>query len=96
MLIQISWFLLKPTNLDHLFSTEDISTIYSHNAQPLVKSVYEMFFFEHPKPGHVAQSVTWLATDAKLTADPGVANSIPAWSHTFVEIDFYGHSPPFH
>ena len=28
-----------------------------------------------------------LATDAKLTADPGVASSIPARSHTFVEID---------
>ena len=23
-----------------------------------------------------------------LTADPGVASSIPAWSHTFVEIDY--------
>ena len=28
-----------------------------------------------------------LATDAYLTADPGVASLIPAWSHTFVEID---------
>ena len=28
-----------------------------------------------------------LATDACLTADPGVATSIPARSHTFVEID---------
>ena len=28
-----------------------------------------------------------LATDASLTADPGVASSIPARSHTFVEID---------
>ena len=28
-----------------------------------------------------------LATDACLTADPGVASSIPARSHTFVEID---------
>ena len=37
--------------------------------------------------GRVAQSVTCLATDAKLTADPGVASSIPARSHTFVEID---------
>ena len=27
------------------------------------------------------------ATDACLTADPGVASSIPARSHTFVEID---------
>ena len=28
-----------------------------------------------------------LAADAYLTADPGVASSIPVWSHTFVEID---------
>ena len=38
-------------------------------------------------PGLVAQSVTCLATDACLTADPGVASSIAVWSHTFVEID---------
>ena len=38
-------------------------------------------------PGRIAQSVTCLATDACLTADPGVASLIPAWSHTFVEID---------
>ena len=37
--------------------------------------------------GRVAQSVTCLATDASLTADPGVASSIPAQSHTLVEID---------
>ena len=37
--------------------------------------------------GRVSQSLTCLATDACLTADPGVASSIPAWSHTFVEID---------
>ena len=36
-------------------------------------------------PGRVEQSVTCLATDACLTADPGVASSIR--SHTFVEID---------
>ena len=41
----------------------------------------------HIIPGHVAQSVTCLATDACLTADPGVASSIPARSPTFVEID---------
>ena len=35
----------------------------------------------------VAQSVTCLATDASLTADLGVASSIAARSHTFVEID---------
>ena len=38
-------------------------------------------------PGRVAQSVTCLATDACLTADSGVASSIPVWSHTSVEID---------
>ena len=38
-------------------------------------------------PGRVAQSVTCLATDACLTADPEVASSIPVRSHTFVEID---------
>ena len=32
-------------------------------------------------------SVTCLATDACLTADPGVASSIPTRYHTFVEID---------
>ena len=39
------------------------------------------------EPGRVAQSVTCLTTDACLTADPGVASSIPVRSHTFVEID---------
>ena len=38
-------------------------------------------------PGRVAQSVTCLATDACLTADPGVTSSIPARCHNFVEID---------
>ena len=38
-------------------------------------------------PGLVAQSVTCLPTDACLTADPGVASSIPPRYHTFVEID---------
>ena len=44
-----------------------------------------MFFLV--SPGCVAQSVKCLATDVSLTADPGVASSIPAQSHTFVEID---------
>ena len=38
-------------------------------------------------PDRVVQSVTCLATDACLTAIPGVASSIPARSHIFVEID---------
>ena len=34
------------------------------------------------RPGPVVQSVTCLATDASLTADPGVASSIMVLSHT--------------
>ena len=37
--------------------------------------------------GRVVQSVTCQATDACLTAIPGVGSSIPALSHTFMEID---------
>ena len=37
--------------------------------------------------GRVEQSVTCLATDASLTADPGVTSWIRARSHTFVKID---------
>ena len=37
--------------------------------------------------GRIAQSVMCLATDASLTADPGVTSSILVRSHTFVEID---------
>ena len=46
-----------------------------------------LFFFFFFIPGGIAQSVTCLATDACLTAIPGVLSSIPARSHTFVEID---------
>ena len=38
-------------------------------------------------PGHVAQSVTCLITDARLTEDLGVGRLIPAKAHTFREID---------
>ena len=43
--------------------------------------------FSSYKPGRVAQLVVCLATDACLNADLGVASSIPARYHTFVEID---------
>ena len=39
-------------------------------------------------PARVAQSATCLATDASLTANLGVVSSIPARSHSFVEIDY--------
>ena len=41
----------------------------------------------HNGPGCLAQSVMCPATDVSLTADPGIASSIPAQSHTFMEID---------
>ena len=37
--------------------------------------------------GHVVQSVKCLTADTCLTADPGVASSIQAQSHSFMEID---------
>ena len=48
---------------------------------------YVLIFNVQVKLGRLAQSVTCLATDVSLPADPGVASSIPARSHTFVEID---------
>ena len=64
--------IMKPTNTFVL-------TFDSPNLPTVVKIGF--------MPGRVAQSVTCLATDACLTADPGVASSIPVRSHTFVEID---------
>ena len=43
--------------------------------------------FHSCAPGLVAQPVMCLATDASLTADPGVMSLIPAQSLTFLEID---------
>ena len=59
---------------------------------PFVIKIFVLSIFEWPFCtglilGHVTQSVTCLATDASLTADPGVVSSIPARPHTFVEID---------
>ena len=43
--------------------------------------------YSNKTSGSVAEKVTCLATDASLTAYPGVESSILAQSHTFVEID---------
>ena len=48
--------------------------------------IEKLFNLNHMLLGRVAQSVTCLATDACLAADPGVTSSIPVRSHTFVEI----------
>ena len=56
-----------------------------HSAIP--STFIKLFVIRIILPGRLAQSVTCLATDACLTADPGVMSSIPVRSHTFVEID---------
>ena len=60
--------------------------IFTRNAE-VTEGKYKVNVTYNAIPGRVAQSVTCLATDACLTADPGIASSIPVRSHTFVEID---------
>ena len=57
------------------------------NYQKFASYMLCMLDFFQLLTGRVAQSVTCLATDVCLTADPGVASLIPAQSHTFMEID---------
>ena len=66
--------------------TTDIVKNFAVIKSVRIKEGY-LFFPFTDMPGRVAQSVTCLATDAYLTADPGVTSSIPVWSHTFVEIN---------
>ena len=74
--------LLKMNSFDY-YSMKLGHIIKYHNVFKFQNGPYRTM----PLPGRVAQSVTCLATDAYLTADPGVASSIPVRSHTFVEID---------
>ena len=46
-----------------------------------------IYLFQFVSLGCAAQSRTCLTADTCLTPVPGVLSSIPAWSHTFVEID---------
>ena len=62
-----------------------VPTYYYDTALYLNRNICQLSYLQ--MPGRVAQSVMSLATDACLAADPGVASSIPVWSHTFVEID---------
>ena len=60
----------------------------TRNTFSSILSPFHMFKKKKRNPGRIAQSVTCLATDASLAADPGVGSLIPALSHTFVEIDY--------
>ena len=48
---------------------------------------YKQITLPYKTAPDVSTFLTCLATDACLTADPGVASSIPVRYHTFVEID---------
>ena len=67
---------LSPTRLIN-------SILHEHSCRILYIIFLDIIMFAFP---HII-SVACLATDACLTADPGVASSIPVRSHTFVEID---------
>ena len=57
-----------------------------------ISGLIRAFIYYHT-PACIAQSVTCLATDECLTADPD-GSLIPALSHTFVEIDHEIIIPP--
>ena len=61
---------------------------YKHHVVVKLHSVVSFARSQNKELGRVAQSVMCLATDLSLTADPGVASSFLARSHTFVEIDY--------
>ena len=70
------------------FSLFESAVLYDlHSALRELINISKIKTLHQNMPGRVAQSVTCLATDACLTAYPGVASSIPVRSHTFVEID---------
>ena len=47
----------------------------------------DSYLIQQPVLGRVAKSVTCLTETACLTADQGVARTVPTWSNTFVETD---------
>ena len=88
----------RSIELKQIIEMKALKILFSswHCIMSLSKTLYPLISTGSPKeksqhdcaPGHVAQSVTCLATDVRLPADPGVASSISALSHTFVEIDY--------
>ena len=84
--IQVSAYLGSYSEQHSVYPSECLSQIIIRTAQCSSECVLIQDHIQNT-PGRVAQSVTCLATDACLTADPGVASSIPVRYHTFVEID---------
>ena len=71
--------MLLESQMCHLESKPDFVVATRWQYSNILNSMYT---------GRVAQLVMCLATDASLTADPGVASLIWARSHTFVVIDY--------
>ena len=74
----------KPLKTSFFRVVAHISKYLSHLW--FIHFLYMALSHEKILPGRVAQSVTCLATDASLTADPGIASSIPTCPY-FMEID---------
>ena len=83
----IEWDHIPIIVLEVCMSPFFISILYIDWLQSLKQFFINVLYHILVAPGRVEQSITCLATYACLTADPGVASSIPVRSHTFVEID---------
>ena len=74
-------YVLRTKRLYHAHATYSVDDVRLKKRCYIMKGLHRI-------PGRIAQSVTCLAKDASLTADPGVVSLIRAPSHTFVEIDY--------
>ena len=63
-----------------------MAPFFLHHVTCILQLIIVVKLHSHT-PGRLAQSVTCQATDASLTADPGVVSLILARSHTFLETD---------
>ena len=76
------------TIMTHTSNAKCFRNVTLINIRGLAKIIVPFRGYDRHSPNQVIiKRETCLATDACLTADPGVASSIPAQSHTFVEID---------
>ena len=71
----------------HFSSPEPLAHGENDHWMSIVSCVSCILYRQQLTGPRSAVGKTCLATDASLAADPGVASSIPAQSHTFVEID---------
>ena len=74
-------------NINTLISANSFTNSMQHNDSVAGRVLLSLLLIHLHLLGSAAQLVTCLATDANLTADPGVTSLFPARSHTFVETD---------